>query len=134
MAMFQNATSLTTFEATDETGVKHTMSINAGGMAACTQMFENCVGLTSLLIKLPATSVQTSAYSLMFNGCTGILGQSFKLPATSVTDNCYINMFANGCGVADIHYPASLKTDSTFNSMEGSPAFGGYQAYAVFDL
>ena len=134
MAMFQNCSSLNSHEARDENGVMHRMSINAGGMAACTQMFENCKCLPSLRIELPATSVQTSAYSLMFNGCTGILGSSFKLPATSVTDNCYINMFANGCGVEDLHFPASLKTDSTFNSMEGSPTFGGYQAYAVFDL
>lgn len=69
----------------------------------------------------------------MFNGCTSY-AQHVSLPATSVTEYCYINMFANGCQVTYIHFPASLKADSTFNSMEGSPTFGGYQAQAIFDL
>ena len=45
MAMFQNCSMLATLIATDEWGGNHVMSINAGGMAACTQMFENCTEL-----------------------------------------------------------------------------------------
>lgn len=43
--MFQNCTMLATFIATDEMGGSYVMSINAGGIAACTQMFENCTQL-----------------------------------------------------------------------------------------
>lgn len=56
-------------------------------------LFINAVLLISTVnLKLPATTLATSCYQGMFQGCTS-LTTAPELPATTLVSNCYIQMF-----------------------------------------
>ena len=69
----------------------------------------------------------------MFNSCTSLKAAPF-LPATELGESCYCDMFAGDTLIKELHFPASVESDSTFTSMSGSPQFGAENATAYFDL
>lgn len=58
----------------------------------------------------------------MFSGCTSLVNAP-ELPATTLAEYCYSDIFSRCTQINELHYPASLKNNSTFTSM-GGPKFG----------
>lgn len=58
------------------------------------KLFDNCAGLVSAAeLKLPATTLCKSCYSLMFVMCTELVDAPKELPATTLAESCYIGMY-----------------------------------------
>jgi len=85
-------------------------------------MFNNCTSLT-FAPALPVTTLASDCYYNMFNNCTSLVNAP-KLPATALADGCYAFMFFGCTKILELHYPASIESNSTFTSMSGSPKFG----------
>ena len=95
-------------------------------------IFYECTSLTSAP-KLPATTLAGGCYVGMFKGCTSLTSAP-KLPATTLADDCYNGMLAGCTKITELHYPKSIKNNSTFKYMLESPYFGAYNAKVYYDL
>ena len=95
-------------------------------------MFSSCISLINAP-KLPATTLVDRCYSNMFFNCKSLINAP-KLPATTLAKNSYFNMFYNCSKITELHYQASMETNSTFTSMSGAPKFGAENASVIYDL
>lgn len=95
-------------------------------------MFIDCTALANAP-KLSAKTLAGYCYCKMFSYCSSL--RRVDLPATAFADNCYYSMLDN-CNASDleIHYPASVESDTTFTTMYRSPKFGASAATVLFDL
>ena len=87
-------------------------------MYCYSNMFQNCINLTTVPSILPATTLAMSCYSSMFQGCTS-LTTAPELPATALTTTCYENMFRSCTNLTTVPsvLPATTLTEGCYSGM-----------------
>lgn len=153
---FKNCTSFTTFDVPhlektapgtfsstfDSCTALTTMSFPAltwaYGNQAFSNTFKNCSSLTSVsfpeLEKIEATSTTGNVFYYTFSGCSSLQSVSFPslttlLPASNRGLFYYM---LSGCTGVTLHFPAAVQ--SSIESMNGYPNFGGTNTTVLFDL